>query len=106
MALIRCNGSGAKVKHGTFTSANSETTINVGFKPKYLYIANDVTRVVNIYDEDISTTSFMYAGASASVSDKNLGGTGTYEIKSINNDGFTINAMPATGNPVYYLAVG
>ena len=104
------NGSGivtAEVDavHGSFVSANQETSITVGFKPKYLYVINPTTKVINIYDESESTSQFMYAGASAYVSFKNLGGSGTYELKSIDDTGFTINAMPATGNTCYYVAV-
>ena len=91
--------------HGSFLSANQETSITVGFKPKYLYVINPTTRVINVYDESESTTQFMYAGASAYVTFKSLGGSGTYELKSIDDTGFTINSMPATGNTCYYVAV-
>ena len=75
---------------GTFTSSNVDsTTINLGFKPKYLCImlsASATSNTLKIYNEDMQTTKFL-----ANTTWTNLGGTGNANIYSINDNGFTVN---------------
>lgn len=75
---------------GQFTSSTTTaTTIVLGFKPKYLCImlaASATSNTLKIYNENMQTTKFL-----ANTTWTALGGTGTANIYSINDDGFTVN---------------
>lgn len=75
---------------GQFTaSTSSQTTVVLGFKPKYLCImlvATSTSTTHKIYNQNMYTDKFL-----ANTTWTALGGTGTANIYSINDDGFTVN---------------
>ena len=108
-------GGGGLFQEGNITasSSNEDYTINVGFKPKkiFLYKIGTVSNMRNsdiiVYDADIGEYSMILAKSSSDV----YGGegyaipsTGTNRIKSISNTGFTFRTQ-YTGT-VRYVAVG
>ena len=97
-------GGGQKIKIDTFTNTSSGVTVDVGFKPKVLCMATSVNNILNYYDENISTTRFYFGASGSPVTLTALGGTNGSRLKSINDNGFTINGgNVATYN---YVAVG
>lgn len=94
---------------GTFsTQTDSEYSINLGFKPKYLAIARSAGSTASgmtIYNEYYSTTVFRYATGSKYATDVALGGSNSGQLKSINSDGFTMNASASVVNMDYF-AIG
>lgn len=106
---ITLNVSGnVKVKTGTFYGGkNGRVNVNIGFKPKFLAIltSNTSSSAMIIYNEELSTTQFHYAGASTYASMKNLGTSSNYFLYSINDDGFTMNKY-STASDSYYFAIG
>ena len=90
-----CESQGyGQIKTDTFqVTSSSGKTINLGFKPRYLFIthANTGEGTLNwVYNADISTSYYSHGG-----SWKTLGQTGKYMLK-INADGFTINNFSNT----------
>lgn len=108
MAFYRCNGGGEKVAIGSFSwSTSGSTTIDLGFKPKYLCVRDNTSSpAANIYNSDISTTSFIYAGGGTYTTTKNLPSTVARQLYSINDTGFTINRTATSGAVGYYFAIG
>ena len=97
-------GSGQKIKVDTFTNTSSGVTINVGFKPRTLCMITSTNNILNYYDENISTNNFYFGASGTTVSFTALGGTKGSRLKSINDNGFTINGgNVATYN---YVAIG
>lgn len=109
MALFPCNvgGGGTQYASGTFTSTTTNTTkCTCGFQPTYIAVFDPVTRNCNIYNADYNSSQYMYGSANGT-SLKNLPSTGTNELASIDNDGFTMNKWgSAAGRTVYWFAVG
>lgn len=111
--VIRNGNSTLKFAKGTFTTSSSAVSVNIGFKPKYLavttYKSNGSTLgVAYIYNEDISTGTYMHAASDVSAVVRNLNTTTNYNLKSINYDGFTINPYSSSdwrGTAVYF-AIG
>lgn len=106
MAYYRAGGS-EKVASGTAaTSSSSSTTITLGFKPKYIatVLGTASTASMNIYNEDLSSTTAKYAGSSTYASRYTIGNTTSYRITAINDDGFVMGTT--NGNDLYYFAVG
>lgn len=96
-------------KTGSFSwSSSAQTTVNVGFKPKYLCIRGQSTSpTMIIYNEDAAsgTTQFLHANGNNTVTTRNLGtSTGQY-LYSINSNGFTVNKT-GSGVTGYYFAIG
>lgn len=85
--------------------ASNQIKITLGFKPKAFSMFNDRGHIY-IYDDAISTTQYRFAGTSVYASTKNLGGSDTNQIYSIDNDGVTLNKTTASTNVLYYSAVG
>lgn len=113
MALYRTGGSSVKFKTGTFRTASSAVHVEVGFKPKYLavitYKSNGTSFALGyIYNEDLSTTKYMHTAGDVNGGFRNLNTTSAYNLKSIDDDGFTVNAYSSSdwrGNAVYF-AIG
>lgn len=110
--MFRCYLDSTRIANGSFMSSKSQnTTITIGFKPKYLVVSSGTSWVgVKIYDEDHSTTQFM-DGTSSGGAWRNLGSTSntTFYIYSINNNGFTMrpdSASSGTGRTWNYFAIG
>lgn len=104
-------GGTAQVAVGTFSfSTTNRTTINLGFKPKQLFIrATDSTQkayTMNMYDERYSTTKRMAGGTSSYLNWANLAPTTTSNLYSIDDNGFTVNAGNSSATIGYYFAVG
>lgn len=103
------NGGGQKVANGTFSTQTSGSySINIGFKPKYLAIqaaAGSSATDIQIYDEDYSTTLFIYATSSAYSQDKTFGSSTTGVLYSIDNNGFTMNKSGSVVS-LEYMAIG
>ena len=103
-----------KLKIGTFTPSSSRFSVTgVGFKPKYLAIytaRTDETLMgcMYIYNEDFSTTKYIYSSGDATGALRNIGETGNYRLYSIDNDGFTINGYSTASwrGTGYYFALG
>lgn len=113
MALFRCgSGSSVKYKTGTFNGSTSGTTkITLGFKPKNLNIhpatVNETYNYQYTYSEDVSATQYEFSGGTSSAFEA-LGGTTNNRLKSIDDDGFTMNTMGSAivNNTWYYFAIG
>lgn len=125
-AIIKASASGylystvqPKVKIGTFTySTSSTTSINVGFKPKYLCImsyGSDDTHVsVNSYNQDMSTTKNIRGGRNSSNMDARVitipaTSSSSYvgKLLSIDSNGFTVDkGGTSVGANAYYFAIG
>ena len=94
---------------GTFTCGPSLTTINVGFRPKVIYVRRsdnstppDVQYKANsshIYIEGISSTLVYHWANSAST--YTIGGDGTAIIQSITDTGFTFGTSTGTYGCTY-----
>jgi hypothetical protein len=102
------------VKTGVTTVSASETTkVTCGFKPKYIcaftYKTGGTAKIMNVYDEDFSTTKGLYSSTNTStgyIQEYTLGSSGYY-IGSIDNDGFTLSVWPSAWvGPCYYFAIG
>jgi len=112
MALFRTGGGGAKVKTGTFTTSTSATTsVNCGFKPKYLAIEVDGqtssgTHMLWIYNADTSTSYSYYASASVYPSTRSLPSTANNTLASIDSNGFTFNLTSSRARTARYFAIG
>lgn len=99
------------VKIGEFTSSTSvQTSVDLGFKPKYLCIitqnnAGTANWRIHIYNGDETTTQAHYGYSSCGM--YNLATTNTNRINSITNTGFIFNK---SSNSSYlrnlYFAIG
>lgn len=118
-AIIKASASGylyatqqPKVKTGTFTTSTSgTTTVNCGFKPKYLAIEIDgtsssATHMLWIYNEDTSSSSAYYASASVYPSTRSLPSTANNTLASIDSTGFTFNLTSSRARTARYFAIG
>ena len=104
-----------KCKVGTFTaSTSSTTTVNVGFKPKYLLVQaiNSAGTYFNIctYNEAVSTSNVYYGYKTTSISANvlSLGSTNINNtITAISSTGFTYNKCSTNYNTTMnYFAIG
>lgn len=96
-----------KFKQGSVTlSTSSQTSVTLGFKPKYLCVYSTNSYYSNIYDENISTTSFIRAtstGPLLKAFDANYNGG----LVSINSNGFTCRTCTTSvGLTWKYIAIG
>lgn len=111
--VVRNGNSTLKFAKGTFIPSSSAVSVNIGFKPKYLavtaYKTNGSTLgVTYIYNEDISTGTYIHGASDVYSVVRSLNTTTNYNLKSINNDGFTVNPYPTAdwrGTAVYF-AIG
>ena len=99
------NGSGG----GNYASAYNIQTlsnahITLGFKPKKLICSYNFNnfRIVIVYDEEESTTSFLQWNSTAPYN-LNIGASGS-QLQAITNDGFTL--YDAYGTNYDYIAIG
>lgn len=102
-------GYGASASGEYEVSTTEQTTIDIGFKPKYLAIQaapGGTTSVMMIYNEDFSTTTYKYATSSSYAQNRNLNTDTTgSRLYSINENGFTV--CPTTTVIAFsYFAVG
>lgn len=109
MALIRTAGaSGAKAKYGVVTlDGTSPTTVNLGWKPKFLYVrwgadASSFTKV-ETYDDSISAGN-TYIGSEGTA--HAIPNSSANYVNSINNDGFTLGNYSSTVRTAVYCAIG
>lgn len=96
-----------KFKQGSVTlSTSSQTSVTLGFKPKYLCVYSTNSYYSNIYDENISTTSYIRATSSGPLLkafDSNYNGG----LVSINSNGFTCRTCTTSvGLTWKYIAIG
>lgn len=101
----------AASKAGTATlSTSSQTTITLGFKPKYICfrVANNSNPyVLACYDERFSTTKYLVGTTSGSVSQVSVGTTNAFGLSSISSTGFTVNkAASSATTALSYFAIG
>lgn len=82
-----------KCASGEYTSSKTEqTTIEVGFEPKYICVQGTTNDgALLIYDATWSTTNFKYAGSSSNAQSVALGGSSNYRLYSVGATGFTVN---------------
>lgn len=108
MAYIRCGTvaqSSDKVKTGTFSSSTSgTTTINCGFKPKYVAIAGNygTTLQMSTYNSDYSTSKIYRANSNTTsgyAQTAAIPNSTSAIINSITDTGFTVGR---TANAVSY----
>ena len=99
------------VKVGTFTASTSTTTtVDIGFKPKYLMVMNlnsSNTGGTNVYDEDaLGANKILSATTQVYVTNRSLPSTTLNTIASISNTGFTYNKVSSGYTTGYYFAIG
>lgn len=102
---------GGKVATGYIAgSTSSTTTVNCGFKPKYICVENKSTGnnfAVSIYDETVSTTQIRQASNSSYVGKVTLPSTTTNGFNSVTDTGFILNKISSSSWPgYYYFAIG
>ena len=100
---------GAPVASGTFELGTSRTTVEIGFKPKYLCVwaaANQLA--INTYNADVSTTQARYSGGSTNSTSFTIGSnTANYHLYAITDTGFQINRRADNvTSTAYYFAIG
>ena len=100
---------GAPVASGTFELGTSRTTVDIGFRPKYLCVwaaANQLA--INTYNADVSTTQARYSGGSTSSTSFTIGSnTSNYHLYAITDTGFQINRRADNvTSTAYYFAIG
>lgn len=118
MAFYRCVGEGTKTATGTATlSTSGSTTVNLGFKPKYLvtitYSSNNKA-VFCVYDSSLSDSSIYRGAMNTSTNSAQRISLPVSEssstsacISSITDIGFTMTKSSSTyGTNCYYFAIG
>ena len=96
---------GGQCVSGTFTlSANTNNSINIGFKPKYIAYSVGTTGNVSTYNSDISTTQFKKCGSSG-ITNTNIGTSASYNLMEITSTGFSVRGA-SSNIPMYYFAIG
>lgn len=114
MAWLKTGGGGEKVVTGTFEiSGGIISSVDVGFKPKKIYLTCYVsqTRMTTVvYDEDISTTSSIVAvrnNTTHNVTEYLFTNTAGGIMTEVNNTGFKYRGGNAfNGNSMTYVALG
>ena len=108
----KLTGTGLRMVTGDIAKSNSAQTINIGFKPKKLYIYSFTMSASGscIYDEDASTTKYLRnvsgSGSQAGVGWVNISATSTsyYVIRQITDTGFEYRG--SSSYEFNYLAMG
>ena len=116
MALIDMDfmngGGGTQYKKGNITIASTGTTVNCGFKPKKVFIA-EVTLAsgtyyggMMIYDEDNDNNGYVYAIASGSADFSEYFASADARI-TVSDSGFTVLPQNSVWNDkkAYYYAM-
>lgn len=100
-------GSGYEVAIGEASwPTSSQTTIDLGFRPKYIYLYTTASNLfMLIYDEDYSTTQCRYISGTTTTA-YNFGDTHNNYIYSITDTGFTFNQTTSSGRTYKYIAIG
>lgn len=103
LASLHKKGGGKRTDSGLCPYDNSNPTkITLGYKPTFLAITRykDSTHYVfNVYSEDMSSSvqfTSIRNGTSQTVTSVAIPTSSSGYIGSIDNDGFTINSMPAS----------
>lgn len=94
---------------GTFTLNTSRTTVEIGFKAKYLTVlVGDNATAVSTYNADLSTTQARYSGSSTSTTRYTMeSNTSNYHLHEVTDTGFTVNGRASgVSSDGYYYAVG
>lgn len=96
-----------KVNVGTVTlSTSSNTAVNLGFDPKYICMYSPSSYYSNIYDENISTTSYIRA-TSAGPLLKAFNSNYNGGLASLMTNGFICRTCTTSvGLTWYYIAIG
>ena len=96
-----------KFKQGSVTlSTSSQTSVTLGFKPKYLCVYSTNSYYSNIYDENISTTQYIRATSTGPLL-KNMDSNYNGGLVSINSNGFTCRTCTTSvGLTWKYIAIG
>lgn len=100
---------GANTSYGTFTLNTSRTTVEIGFKARYLTVmVGSGQSAISTYNADLSTTQARYSGASTSTTTYTMSSDSTnYRLHSVTDTGFTINGRASSVTGVgYYYAIG
>lgn len=114
-ALRKIGGGTLKTATGAFTGSTTNTTkITLGFKPKYLSVVGYTSTnqfITAIYNEDVNSTKQLFSaknGSAATITTENIPftSTGQSRIKSIDDDGFTMQSMISYAVNCYYFALG
>lgn len=111
--VVRNGNSTLKFAKGTFTTGSSAVSVNIGFKPKYLAVIVNKSNgsslgVSYIYNEDVSTGTYIHAATDVYAVVRNLNTSTNYNLKSIDDNGFTVNPYPSSSwmGPATYFAIG
>ena len=96
---------------GTYQVSTTESTsIDIGFKPKYLAIqaaANEANTSMIIYSEDFSTTTYKYATSGLAAQNRTIGdGPDGGRLVSIDDNGFTVYKNSGAASVFTYFALG
>lgn len=94
---------------GTFTLNTSRTTVEIGFRAKYLTVlVGDNATAISTYNADISTTQARYSGTSTSTTRYTMASnTSNYHLHEVTDTGFTVNGRASSVTSVgYYYAIG
>lgn len=97
------------VASGTFSLGTSRTTVEIGFKAKYLtVIVGDGPLAISTYNADLSTTKARYSGASTSTTTYTMSSDSTnYRLHEVTDTGFTVNKRASgVSSQGYYYAIG
>lgn len=94
---------------GTFELNTTRTTVEIGFRAKYLtVIVGDNASAISTYNADISTTQARYSGSSTNTTTYTMASnTSNYRLHEVTDTGFTVNARASSVTSVgYYYAIG
>lgn len=108
-AGIKKTATGPRTASGTFELNTSATTVDIGFKPKYLtVIAGSGPSAISTYNADISETQARYSGSSTSTTTYTMASsTDNYRLKEVLDTGFTVNGRASSvTSTAYYYAIG
>ncbi len=114
-ALRKIGGGTLKTAIGAFTGSTTNTTkVTLGFKPKYLSVVGYTSTtqfITAIYNEDVDSTKQLFSARyneNTTVNTENIPYTsaGQSRIKSIDDDGFTMQSIAFYGINCYYFAIG
>ena len=112
-AIIKASASGylysssglGKCKAGSASlTANTNNSISLGFKPKYIAYSIGTTGNVSVYNQDVSTTQYKKCSSSG-IANTNIGTSSSYNLISIDSSGFTVRGASSAAT-IYYFAIG
>lgn len=100
---------GAPVASGTFELGTSRTTVEIGFKAKYLTVLVGANAsAISTYNADISTTLARYSGANTTTTRYTMSSDSTdYRLHEVTDTGFSVNKRGSSTTSVgHYYAIG